>query len=72
MHIPKVDAQGKKEVLEEIRRFNIACRRIEEESASRTGEPLGGPDVRMVAVPIARQGGRRSDPEAQEGSNSAL
>jgi hypothetical protein len=51
--ILKLDAQGKQEVMEEIRRTNARRKEIEEESAKRTGRPLTGPVSRVMALPLS-------------------
>jgi len=50
--IIKVDAQGKRELMEEIGRYNAERRRIEDESCARTGRPPIGPAAQMIALPI--------------------
>lgn len=51
--IMRLDAQGQQELMEAIRRTNERRREIEEASAKRTGKPLTGPAIRMVALPIS-------------------
>jgi len=54
-HIVKVDAKGKEEVREVVWRYNAERRRIEDESATRTGRPPSGIAVRMIAFPLSAE-----------------
>jgi hypothetical protein len=65
-HIVKVDAKGKEEVLEVVRRYNAARKRIEDESAARTGKPLDPVAVRMIAFPTSDETAAQVDLEAEE------
>lgn len=61
--IIKLDAQGRQELMEETRRINARCKEIEEESARRTGKPLSGPAVRVMALPISDEQAARMQAE---------
>lgn len=54
-HIVRVDAEGKKQVREAIRRYNAECKRIEDESAARTGKPVDPVAARMIAFPVSEE-----------------
>jgi hypothetical protein len=62
--IMRLDAQGREEAMEEIRRINARRQEIEEESARRTGRPLSGPAVRMVALPLSEEQAAAMEAEA--------
>lgn|SRR5215203_675617 len=49
----RVDAQGREDLLEEVRRYNARRREIEEESAERSGRSPSGPVVRAIALPLS-------------------
>lgn len=50
-----LDAQGHKELLEEIARANARMKEIEEESAKRTGRELPPIALRQIALPASEE-----------------
>jgi hypothetical protein len=50
-----LDAQGQKELLEEIARANARMKELEEESAKRTGRELPPIALRYIALPASEE-----------------
>jgi hypothetical protein len=54
-HIVKLDAQGRKELLEATAESNARIREIEEESAERTGRELPPVALRHIVLPASEE-----------------